>query len=84
MNNQPEDLKLVMIDPKMVELNRYFGLPHLLGQVSDIERIQSVLRWATTEMDYRYKFSWKLNIPEIWILITRAWNIPAATNCPGS
>ena len=56
MNNQPEDLKLVMIDPKMVELNRFNGLPHLLGQVeTDIERIQSVLRWATTEMDYRYK-----------------------------
>ncbi len=56
MNNQPEDLKLVMIDPKMVELNRFNGLPHLLGQVeTDVERIQSVLRWATTEMDYRYK-----------------------------
>jgi S-DNA-T family DNA segregation ATPase FtsK/SpoIIIE len=56
MNNQPEDLKLVMIDPKMVELTRFNGLPHLLGQVeTGIERIQSVLRWATSEMDYRYK-----------------------------
>ncbi|MEA4813224.1 MAG: DNA translocase FtsK [Anaerolineaceae bacterium] len=56
MNNQPEDLKLVMIDPKMVELNRFNGLPHLFGQVeTNIERIQFVLRWATGEMDYRYK-----------------------------
>ena len=56
MNNQPDDLKLVMIDPKMVELSRFNGIPHLLGQVeTNIERIQSVLRWATSEMDYRYK-----------------------------
>ncbi len=56
MNNHPQDLKLVMIDPKMVELTRFNGLPHLLGQVeTDVERIQSVLRWATTEMEHRYK-----------------------------
>ena len=56
MNNSPQDLKLVMIDPKMVELTRFNGLPHLLGQVeTDVERIQSVLRWATVEMDNRYK-----------------------------
>ncbi len=56
MNNKPEDLKLVMIDPKMVELTRFNGLPHLLGQVeTDVERIMAVLRWAVTEMDYRYK-----------------------------
>ena len=56
MNNRPDELKLVMIDPKMVELNRFNGLPHLWGQVeTNVERILSVLRWATTEMDYRYK-----------------------------
>lgn len=56
MNNKPEDLKLVMIDPKMVELTRFNGLPHLLGQVeTNVERIMAVLRWAVTEMDYRYK-----------------------------
>ncbi len=56
MNNRPDELKLVMIDPKMVELNRFNGLPHLWGQVeTNVERIMSVLRWATTEMDYRYK-----------------------------
>ena len=56
MNNTPEELRLVLIDPKMVELNRFNGLPHLLGQVeTDVERIMAVLRWATSEMDYRYK-----------------------------
>ena len=56
MNNTPEDLKLAMIDPKRVELMRFNGLPHLMGSVeTEIERILGVLRWATSEMDYRYK-----------------------------
>jgi S-DNA-T family DNA segregation ATPase FtsK/SpoIIIE len=56
MNNSPEDLRLVMIDPKMVELVRFNGLPHLLGRVeTDLERIVGVLRWCTQEMDRRYK-----------------------------
>jgi S-DNA-T family DNA segregation ATPase FtsK/SpoIIIE len=56
MNNSPEDLRLVMIDPKMVELVRFNGLPHLLGRVeTGLERIVGVLRWCTQEMDRRYK-----------------------------
>jgi len=56
MNNSPEDLRLVMIDPKMVELVRFNGLPHLLGKVeTQLERIVGVLRWCTQEMDRRYK-----------------------------
>jgi hypothetical protein len=56
MNNRPEDLKLVMIDPKMVELSRFGGLPHVIGKPeSDMERIPAVLRWVTKEMDARYK-----------------------------
>jgi S-DNA-T family DNA segregation ATPase FtsK/SpoIIIE len=56
MNNTPEELKLAMIDPKRVELMRFNGLPHLMGNVeTEIERILGVLRWATTEMDFRYK-----------------------------
>lgn len=56
MNNTPEELRLVMIDPKLVELMRFNGLPHILGQVeTDIERILGVLRWVTAEMDHRYK-----------------------------
>ncbi|NMC12146.1 MAG: DNA translocase FtsK [Chloroflexi bacterium] len=56
MNNAPEDLRLVMIDPKMVELIRFNGLPHLYGNVeTNLERILGVLRWAVSEMDRRYR-----------------------------
>jgi len=56
MNNTPQDLRLVMIDPKMVELVRFNGLPHLYGKVeTDIQRILGVLRWVVAEMDRRYK-----------------------------
>ncbi len=56
MNNAPDDLRLVMIDPKMVELVRFNGLPHLLGKVeTELERILVVLRWSVAEMDRRYK-----------------------------
>ncbi len=56
MNNAPEELRLVMIDPKMVELVRFNGVPHLLGKVeTDLERITGVLRWCTIEMDRRYR-----------------------------
>lgn len=56
MNNTPDDLRLVMIDPKMVELVRFNGLPHMFGKVeTDIQRILGVLRWVVAEMDRRYK-----------------------------
>jgi len=56
MNNSPEDLRLVMIDPKMVELVRFNGLPHLIGKVeTELERINVVLRWVVAEMQRRYK-----------------------------
>jgi S-DNA-T family DNA segregation ATPase FtsK/SpoIIIE len=55
-NNRPDELKLVMIDPKMVELVRFNGLPHLLGKVEvELERIIGVLHWLAHEMDSRYK-----------------------------
>ncbi|NTU76084.1 MAG: DNA translocase FtsK, partial [Anaerolineaceae bacterium] len=56
MNNTPDDLRLAMLDPKMVELVRFNGLPHLLGKVeTDIQRMLGVLRWALQEMDHRYR-----------------------------
>jgi S-DNA-T family DNA segregation ATPase FtsK/SpoIIIE len=56
VNNTPDDLRLVLIDPKMVELVRFNGLPHLFGKVeTDLDRITGVLRWVTREMDRRYK-----------------------------
>ena len=56
MNNSPADLRIVMIDPKMVELVRFNGLPHLIGKVeTNLERIGGVLRWVVAEMQNRYK-----------------------------
>ena len=55
-NNTPDQLKLVMIDPKKVELIRFNGLPHLMGKVEvEGERAIAVLRWLTAEMDDRYR-----------------------------
>jgi DNA segregation ATPase FtsK/SpoIIIE, S-DNA-T family len=56
MNNPPEDLRMVMIDSKMVELLRFNGLAHLYGKVeTNIERILGVLRWVVVEMEHRYR-----------------------------
>ncbi|HZW04516.1 MAG TPA: DNA translocase FtsK, partial [Anaerolineaceae bacterium] len=56
MNNSPADLRLAMLDPKMVELVRFNGLPHLLGKVeTKLDRMLGVLQWAIHEMDRRYR-----------------------------
>ena len=56
MTNQPDELRFVMIDPKMVEMVRFNGLPHLLGRTEhDLDRIGRVLRWVAQEMDRRYR-----------------------------
>ena len=56
MNNSPEDLRMVMIDSKMVELLRFNGLAHLYGKVeTNVERILGVLRWVVVEMEHRYR-----------------------------
>ncbi|MCH4166276.1 MAG: DNA translocase FtsK [Megasphaera sp.] len=53
---RPEDVKLILIDPKVVELSNYNGIPHLLTPVvTDPKKSASVLRWAVREMDDRYK-----------------------------
>lgn len=56
MDNTPEHLRMVLLDPKMVELSRYNSLPHLIGPVeTDIDRIVAALKWCVTEMERRYK-----------------------------
>ena len=56
MNNSPADLRMVMIDSKMVELLRFNGLPHLYGKVETrLDRILGVLRWIVHEMEHRYR-----------------------------
>ncbi len=55
-NNTPDDLKLLMIDPKRVELTNFNGIPHLLAPVIvEAERVVGALRWIIREMDQRYK-----------------------------
>jgi S-DNA-T family DNA segregation ATPase FtsK/SpoIIIE len=56
MNNTPETLRLIMIDPKRVELTGYNGVPHLLTPVIvEIDRIVGILQWVTHEMEKRYQ-----------------------------
>ena len=55
LQNTPEELKLVMVDPKRVELTGYNGIPHLVAPVVvDLERVVGTLKWAMHEMDKRY------------------------------
>jgi len=56
INNTPNDLRMIMIDPKRVELSNYNGIPHLLSPVVvELERVVRVLQWVTREMDMRYR-----------------------------
>jgi S-DNA-T family DNA segregation ATPase FtsK/SpoIIIE len=53
--NTPDDLRIVMVDPKRVELTGYNGIPHLLGPVVvEMDRVIGALQWMTREMDKRY------------------------------
>ena len=66
MNNTPKQLRLAMLDPKMVELVRFNGLPHLLGKVeTEPERMLAVLQWTIAEMDRRYRLLEKAKVREI-------------------
>ncbi len=56
IQNTPDDLKVLMVDPKRVELTSYNGIPHLLTPVIvDLERVVNSLQWVTREMDERYR-----------------------------
>lgn len=66
----PDEVKMILIDPKRVELNLYDGIPHLYTPViHDADKVVSALRWATKEMENRYK---KLN--EVQVREIRAYN----------
>lgn len=59
----PEEVRLIMIDPKMLELSVYEGIPHLLTPVvTDMKDAQNALRWAVAEMERRYKLMSKLGV----------------------
>ena len=55
LHNTPDDLRLIMVDPKRVELTNYNGIPHLLAPVVvETEKVVGVLQWVLREMDMRY------------------------------
>jgi S-DNA-T family DNA segregation ATPase FtsK/SpoIIIE len=61
--SKPEDVRLIMIDPKMLELSVYEGIPHLLTPVvTDMKDAQNALRWAVAEMERRYKLMSKVGV----------------------
>jgi S-DNA-T family DNA segregation ATPase FtsK/SpoIIIE len=56
LDNTPDELRLLMVDPKMVELTNFNGIPHLLAPViTDVEEVVRALRWVTKQMDERYR-----------------------------
>lgn len=56
LHNTPNDLRLIMVDPKRVELTGYNGIPHLLAPVVvEMDRVAGVLQWVLREMDSRYE-----------------------------
>jgi len=59
----PEEVRLIMIDPKMLELSVYEGIPHLLTPVvTDMKEASNALRWAVAEMERRYKLMSKMGV----------------------
>ena len=63
---QPEQVRLIMIDPKMLELSVYEGIPHLLAPVvTDMKEASNSLRWCVAEMDRRYRLMSALGVRNI-------------------
>lgn len=62
----PDDVRFIMIDPKMLELSVYEGIPHLLSEVvTDMKDASNALRWCVAEMERRYKLMSKLGVRNI-------------------
>lgn len=62
----PEEVRMIMVDPKMLELSVYEGIPHLLAPViTDMEKAANGLRWAVAEMERRYKLMMTLGVRDL-------------------
>ena len=73
--HQPETLRLILIDPKLLELSVYNGIPHLLSPViTDPSHAVTALRWAVGEMDERYKLMAGLGVRNIQVFNKRVRN----------
>jgi S-DNA-T family DNA segregation ATPase FtsK/SpoIIIE len=66
MTQRPDHVKLILIDPKMVELNVFKEIPHLMCPiVTDMQRAEMILQWATTKMDERYELLAEAGVRDI-------------------
>ena len=66
MNLPPQDLRLILIDPKRVELSHFRGLPHLMGPVEgEPKRVLALLQWVVAEMQRRYRLFEKARVRDI-------------------
>ncbi len=64
--NSPDDLKMILVDPKRVELSLYNGIPHLLSEViTDNGKVINALKWAVSEMERRYKILQKVGTRDL-------------------
>jgi S-DNA-T family DNA segregation ATPase FtsK/SpoIIIE len=83
LQNTPDSLRLLMVDPKRVELTQYNGIPHLLAPVIvDVERVVPVLRWVMREMDNRYRRFAKIGARNIDDYNQRVMKIEEASTIP--
>ena len=65
-SRKPEDVKLILIDPKMVELSNYNGVPHLMAPVvTDMKKAAAALKWAVKEMEARYRTFAATNVRDV-------------------
>lgn len=65
-NASPKDVRMIMIDPKMLELSVYEGIPHLLAPVvTDMKEAANALRWCVAEMDKRYRLMSSLGVRNV-------------------
>jgi S-DNA-T family DNA segregation ATPase FtsK/SpoIIIE len=80
LQNTPQELRFVMVDPKRVELTYYNGIPHLLSPVVvDLDRVVPALQWISREMDRRYHLFSKEGVRNITDFNSRMENIEGRT-----
>lgn len=83
INNSPTDLRMILVDPKRVELTGYNGIPHLISPVVvDLEKTTSVLNWTAREMDSRYRMFAKHGVRNIVDFNTKVTASAGKTNDP--
>ncbi len=82
LTHTPDSLRLLMVDPKMVELSVYNGVPHLLSPVvTEVEKAAGVLYWAVKEMERRYTLCNKAGRATS-SATTNTWANAARSRCP--